>query len=129
MLDKNFVIEGDIVSKRNKFDQLFYSYDVKEMNNTNQWNPFIHKEDNRPLDWANYICPYCKYKFKNSSKYKTHLGFMNINLKLWISIIEKRFPPKNKNTDIDDLTDDFCNLGIKRKREDVDIMFKKLKVA
>lgn len=129
MLDKNFVIEGDIVSKRNKFDQLFYSYDVKEMNNTNQWNPFIHKEDNRPLDWSNYICPYCNYKFKNSSKYKNHLGFMNINLKLWISIIEKRFPPKNNNAIIDDLTDDFCKLGIKRKREDIDIMFKKLKVG
>ena len=129
MLDKNFIIEGDIVSKRNKFDQLFYSYDVKEMNNTNQWNPIIHKDDNRPLDWQNYICPYCNYNFKNSSKYKNHLGFMNINLKLWISIIEKRFPPKNNNHIIDDLTDDFCNLGIKRKREEVDIMFKKLKVG
>jgi len=119
-----FYKEGDKIYKKNKFDGLYYWYYEKEMDNGELWDPFLHENDGRKIDWVNNVCPYCHHSFEENAKLKNHLGFMNIEVKLWLSIIEKRFPSKVKEIDIDL---EKLSLG-KRKRDTLDIMFKKLKI-
>ena len=121
---QNFVVEGDIINKRNKYDGFFYSYDVKEMDNKNIWNPFLHKEDGRRINWEKKSCPYCKYIFTSEEELKRHLGFLDIDVKNWLSIIKKRFPPKD---DVDILVNKIEKIGIKRQRDEEDDIVKRFK--
>ena len=124
----NFVIEGDIVNKRNKYDGLFYSYDVKAMDNTNKWNPFLHKEDGRKIDWQSKQCSYCKYAFTTEEELKRHLGFMDIDVKNWMAIIRKRFPSTRAQVDeVDELVEKMAKAGIKRRWDDEDDIIKRFR--
>lgn len=79
----NFQINGDNISITNEFDHQTYTYDVKEMNDTNTWNPYIHKNDNR-LSYHLTTCPYCHTQFNNKNNLLKHLGYFNIDISTFL---------------------------------------------